>query len=288
MISDSALGFLQRLLETASPSGFEEANAQHFRDYVASFADSVETDRHGNVIAAVNPEAEVRVMLSGHIDEIGFLVHHISDEGYLYFRPIGGHDTVVIVGQRVTVHTSNGPVPGVIGKKPIHLLSSDERDKGKVELHDLWIDLGVTGGKEEVTAAGVQLVPRPDRHGQQQEAVAVGVRGRGVRPDPDPAGERQRVAHPVRRPQGVGRRHVRGRADPRPVAGHARRRAAGRPPRCPRPCRPGVLPGRRIPPRLRGHLADPPPEPVLEALPRPPPAGRGVGSKAEHVERQRQ
>jgi endoglucanase len=63
----------------------------------------------------------------------------------------------VIVGQRVSVHTSNGPIPGVIGKKPIHLLTADERDKGKVELHDLWIDLGVTGGKDEVLAAGVQL-----------------------------------------------------------------------------------------------------------------------------------
>ena len=157
MISDSALSFLKRLLETPSPSGFEEANAQHFRDYVAPFADTVETDRHGNVIAAVNPDAKVRVMLSGHIDEIGFLIHFISDEGYLYFRPIGGHDTVVIVGQRVTVHTSNGSVPGVIGKKPIHLLTAEERDKGKVELHDLWIDLGVTGGKEEVAAAGVQI-----------------------------------------------------------------------------------------------------------------------------------
>ena len=157
MISDAALGFLQRLLETASPSGFEEANATHFREYLAPFADNIETDRHGNVIAAVNPDAPIRVMLSGHIDEIGFLIHHISDEGYAYFRPIGGHDTVVIVGQRVTVHTARGPIPGVIGKKPIHLLTPEERDKGKVEIHDLWIDFGVTTGKDEVVAAGVQI-----------------------------------------------------------------------------------------------------------------------------------
>ena len=157
MISDSALSFLQTLIETPSPSGFEEPNAAHYREYLAGVADTISTDRHGNVIAAVNPDAPVRVMLSGHIDEIGFLVHHIADEGYLYFRPIGGHDTVVVVGQRVHVHTKNGVVPGVIGKKPIHLLTADERDKGKVELHDLWIDLGVTGGKDEVAAAGVAL-----------------------------------------------------------------------------------------------------------------------------------
>ena len=158
MISDDALSFLKRLVETPSPSGFEEANAQHFRDYVAPFADEVHTDRHGNVIAAVNPKGETRIMLSGHIDEIGFLIHHIADEGFCYFRPIGGHDTVVIVGQRVVVHTAKGPVPGVIGKKPIHLLTPEEREKGgKVEYHDLWIDLGATGGKDEVAESGVQI-----------------------------------------------------------------------------------------------------------------------------------
>ncbi|MBC8142774.1 MAG: M42 family metallopeptidase [Armatimonadetes bacterium] len=154
---DAAIAFLQKLIETPSPSGFEEANAAHYREYLTPFADSLTTDRHGNTIAAVNPDAPVRVMLSGHIDEIGFIIHHIADEGYLYFRPIGGHDSVVVVGQRVSVHTKTGVVPGVIGKKPVHLLTSDERDKGKVELHDLWIDCGVTGGKDEIIAAGVAL-----------------------------------------------------------------------------------------------------------------------------------
>lgn len=157
MISDAALGFLQRLLETPSPSGFEEPNAAHFRDYVAPFADEVTTDALGNVIACVNPGGGPRVMLAGHMDEIGFLIVHVSDEGFCYFRPIGGHDNVVLVGQRVQVHTrANGSVPGVIGKKPVHLLEDDERGK-KVEMHDLWIDLGVTGGKPEVEAAGVRV-----------------------------------------------------------------------------------------------------------------------------------
>lgn len=156
MLTDSALAFLQRLLETPSPSGFEGPNAAHFREYVAPFADSVTTDAMGNTIAAVNPGGSPRVMLAGHIDEIGFLIHYISDEGYCYFRPIGGHDNFVIVGQRVEVHTNRGTIPGAIGKKPIHLLDEDERKK-KPELHDLWIDLGVTGGREEVEAAGVRV-----------------------------------------------------------------------------------------------------------------------------------
>ena len=156
MPTESALAFLQRLVETPSPSGFEGDNAAHFRGYVAPFADSVATDAMGNTIAAVNPEGSPRVMLAGHIDEIGFLIHYISDEGYCYFQPIGGHDSVIPVGQRVEVHTRNGVVPGVIGKKPIHLLNEDERGK-KVEMHDLWIDIGVTDGKAEVEAAGVQV-----------------------------------------------------------------------------------------------------------------------------------
>lgn len=155
MITDSALAFLQRLVETPSPSGFEEPNAAHFRDYVADFADSVTTDALGNVIAAVNPEGSPRVMLAGHIDEIGFLIHYIDDNGYCYFRPIGGHDLSNLIGQRVTIQTSSGPVPGVIGKKPIHLLKADERGK-PVELEDLWIDVGCTS-RAETLDAGVRV-----------------------------------------------------------------------------------------------------------------------------------
>lgn len=155
MIPDSALDFLQRLVETPSPSGFEEANAAHFRDYVAAFADSVATDPLGNVVAAVNPEGSPRVMLAGHIDEIGFLIHYVDDSGYCYFQTIGGHDLSNAVGQRVTVHTAKGPVAGVIGKKPIHLLKPDERGK-PVSIEDLWIDIGCVG-KDETVAAGVRV-----------------------------------------------------------------------------------------------------------------------------------
>jgi endoglucanase len=85
MVSDSARAFLQRLLETPSPSGFEGPNAAHFRDYVAPFADEVHTDPLGNTIAVVNPGGSPRVMLAGHIDEIGFIVNYISDEVTVIF-----------------------------------------------------------------------------------------------------------------------------------------------------------------------------------------------------------
>jgi len=155
VIPESALAFLKTLLETPSPSGYEEANAAHFRAYVAEFADSVTTDPLGSVVATVNPGGFPKVMLAGHIDEIGFLIHYIDDNGYCYFKGIGGHDLSNAVGQRLTVHTAKGPVPGVIGKKPIHLLKPEERGKS-VSYEDLWIDIGCTS-KDETVAAGIRV-----------------------------------------------------------------------------------------------------------------------------------
>ena len=142
-----SLTFLKNIVNAPSPSGYEEPAAKAFRDYTTPRADEVRTDNHGNVMAVLNPGAATKVMLAGHIDEIGFQIHYISDDGFLYFRAVGGHDTTVPVGQRVWVHTAGGRVPGVIGRKPIHLLESSERDK-KPELHDMWVDLGVSSKEE--------------------------------------------------------------------------------------------------------------------------------------------
>src|SRR5262249_21928933 len=90
------------------------------------------------------PDGAPRVMLAGHADEIGFLVQYINDEGYIYFAPVGGWDAEIVVGQRVTIHTRSGPLPGVIGKRAIHLMDQDDRKK-KSELHALWIDVGLAG-----------------------------------------------------------------------------------------------------------------------------------------------
>ncbi len=137
----SALDFLQRLLETPSPSGFERPVQSIVREYAGAFADKVTTDLHGNVIAAMNPDAPLRVMFAGHCDQIGFLVQYIDNEGFLYVNPIGGWDPHNLVGQRMTVWTSQGPVAGVIARKAIHLLTDEER-KQAVKLKDLWIDIG--------------------------------------------------------------------------------------------------------------------------------------------------
>jgi putative aminopeptidase FrvX len=140
-MNSDALDFFRRLLETPSPSGYEQPVQDLVRKYVAGFADSVTTDVHGNVIAARNPQSPLRVMLAGHCDQIGFVVQYIDADGFLYVQPVGGWDAVVLVGQRLTVWTQGGAVQGVISRKAIHLLTEEER-KQVPKLKDLWLDIG--------------------------------------------------------------------------------------------------------------------------------------------------
>ena len=141
------LGFLKKLLDTAGPSGFEQAPARVWRAETEAFADEVWADVHGNSIAAVNPKGKPRLMLAGHIDEIGLQVTHIDDEGFLYFSGIGGWDSQVLVGQRVLLLGRSGPVRGVIGKKAVHHLKKEDLDKVS-KVSDLWIDIGAANKAE--------------------------------------------------------------------------------------------------------------------------------------------
>lgn len=145
---DDSLTFLRELVEIGAPSGYEQPVQAAFRRYVEPYCDGVEIDVMGNAIARRNPDGAPRVMLAGHADEIGFQVRYVNDDGFVYFGAVGGWDSEIAVGQRVTIHTRTGPLRGVIGKKPIHLLDPDERKK-KSELHTLWIDTGLRG-KEAV------------------------------------------------------------------------------------------------------------------------------------------
>ena len=140
------LDFLQALANAPSPSGFEQPAAQIYREYTERYADQVRTDVTGSVIAALNPDAPARIMLAGHIDEIGFLIHHIGQDGLLHFSGIGGHDDVTVVGQRVWVH-GRKRIPGVIGSRAFHLLTSEEKTK-RPEIKKLWVDIGVKSRAE--------------------------------------------------------------------------------------------------------------------------------------------
>jgi len=139
---------LGRLLTAPGPSGHETDPARAWREACADFAAEVGADQVGSSFARVPGTADgPRLAIVGHIDEIGLHVTHVDDNGYLRFGQVGGWDAIVLVGQRVRIHTRSGPVLGVIGRKPIHLLKDEER-KQVPELKDLHIDIGARDGDE--------------------------------------------------------------------------------------------------------------------------------------------
>ena len=158
--SAESMKFLETLLRSASPTGYEVEAAKVFRDYLSDVC-NVRCDVMGNTIASLNESAPMRVMMSGHYDEIGFQIVYISEDGLLYFRPNGGIDKLNVPSSEVDILTPNGRVPGIIGKKPIHLLSPKERDCA-VELHDMWIDIGASSKAEaeELVSIGDPVVMR--------------------------------------------------------------------------------------------------------------------------------
>ena len=146
--------FLQALLNAPSPSGYEEPAQAVVRDYAASFADTVTTDLHGNVIVGKNVDAPVRVLFAGHCDQIGLVVTYIDEKGFLYAKPIGGWDPQQLIGQRMTIWTQSGGIPAVIARKPIHLLDTEERKK-VVKLEELWLDIGATDREDAASVVRI-------------------------------------------------------------------------------------------------------------------------------------
>ncbi len=139
--------FLTALLEARSPSGHEfEAQAVLDR-FVEPHADNYRKDALGNRVATLNPSGDPIVMLAGHMDELGLMVRHIDDKGFLYFDTIGGHDLTIISGRRVQILTEKGTLHGVTGKRAIHLMSPEDRKKVP-ELHDIWVDIGAQSRAE--------------------------------------------------------------------------------------------------------------------------------------------
>jgi tetrahedral aminopeptidase len=146
-MQDASFTFLKNVLETPSPSGYERPVQDHVRAWAGQFADDVRTDRHGNVIAVLNPAAATRVMLAGHCDQIGLMVQHIDESGYLYVQPIGGWDMQILLGQNLTVWAKEGPLPAVVARRAPHLLTNEERNKVP-QFQDVWLDAGFKDRKE--------------------------------------------------------------------------------------------------------------------------------------------
>jgi len=151
--------FLTALLNAPSPSGFEQKASAIFRERLKGHVDKLIPDIHGNTITLLNPKAKFTIMLAGHIDEIGLMITHIDDNGYIYTQQIGGMDPALLVGQRMQILTDKGIVLGVVGRKAIHQMTPEDRKKG-VTMDNIWIDIGVADKKEalKIVAIGDPMV----------------------------------------------------------------------------------------------------------------------------------
>jgi putative aminopeptidase FrvX len=154
MLDKRSLGFLQRLVDTPSPSGFESRAQEVWRDYVSQFADRVESDIQGNSIGIINEGGKPRAMLIGHCDEVGFMVRYVNDQGYVYFGAIGGVDANIVPAKRVVIQTRKGPVKGVVGRIAIHMMEKEDEKKA-AKLHELWIDIGARDKKDALRRVAV-------------------------------------------------------------------------------------------------------------------------------------
>lgn len=153
-MNDHQKSVLTALLSTPGPSGFEQSAARVWRNEASTFARDVDRDILGNSYAFIGGDRSPLVVIEGHIDEIGFIVTYIDDDGFIWFDKIGGWDDQVIVGQRVTIASSSGALAGVIGKKAAHLLKPADRER-VTQSDDLWIDIGASS--REVAEARVEV-----------------------------------------------------------------------------------------------------------------------------------
>ena len=157
---------LRRICEAPGVSGFERRIRDLILDQLHGLADEVSTDNMGNVIAVKKGRERKRVMVAAHMDEIGFIVNHIDDKGFIRFLPLGGFDPKTLTAQRVIVH-GRQDVIGVMGSKPIHIMKQEERSK-VVPITDYFIDLGLP--KEEVE----KLVAVGDPITRERELIEIG------------------------------------------------------------------------------------------------------------------
>ena len=148
-MNDAALSLLKKLVATPTPSGWEYDGLKLLAEYVAPVAAKVEFDVHGNLRAVMNPGAPLRVMIDGHCDEIGFMVQYVDDKGFLTMCAVGGVTAPLLAGERIVIQGRNGPVNGVFGARPPHLMKPEDRGKVAPQaLEDAVVDIGASSKKE--------------------------------------------------------------------------------------------------------------------------------------------
>lgn len=152
---DPTLTMLKDLTDANAISGHEKEARDVMERYIKPYADEVYTDHLGSLIAKKSgDENGPKIMVAGHLDEVGFMVTRIDKDGFLYFQTIGGWWNQVMLAQRVTIMTKEGNLTGVIGSKPPHILSAEQRKK-PVDIKDMFIDIGASS-KEEAEKFGVR------------------------------------------------------------------------------------------------------------------------------------
>lgn len=148
IVKPDDISFLAALTQAPSPSGYEEPAVRLFRERLVTVADEQQTTVLGSAHALLkgNDPQGISVLLAGHIDQVGFQVAHISDEGYLTLHPIGDIDPALLPGKRLAVHTAQGRLWGIIGRKPVHIYEYEVEEYPKtLPLHKLFLDVGLSG-----------------------------------------------------------------------------------------------------------------------------------------------
>lgn len=145
--------FIKKVLDIATPSGCEKDGQILFEQYARNYVDETYFDTLGNMIAHKQNEGKKKIMITAHMDEVGFMVKYIDENGMLYVVPIGGIDLMLLPGTRLAVHHGGNYFLGIVGRKPIHLLNEKERFSFSIE--DMWLDLGFTSKEHALQSVSV-------------------------------------------------------------------------------------------------------------------------------------
>ena len=153
MLDSSSSKFLEELLITPSPTGYESEGQKVWMNYISQFTNKVEADAYGSAIAKINTSSDVMtVMLEAHADEIGMVVQYISDDGFIYLNKLGGSDSTIARAKRVFIYGKNGKISGVTGNTAIHLQSNKNGGGKEPSWKDIYVDIGASS-KEEAAEA---------------------------------------------------------------------------------------------------------------------------------------
>src|SRR5215218_2970225 len=156
VITEEAFDFFRNYINTPSPVGFESSGQRLWIDYIRPFVDDIFTDTYGTAVGVINPEAEFKVVIEAHVDEISWFVNYITNEGLIYLKRNGGVDHQIAPAQRVFIHGKKGPVKAVFGWPAIHTRISSPEKETSPKVENLFLD---TGGrsKKEVDDLGIHV-----------------------------------------------------------------------------------------------------------------------------------